>query len=360
MKKHLLLFILFAFILPLLVYVITGLLGKVYPFLISPKIRYSVIIILEFYSVACFGLYILKRNNLTKYLFFLIVVISLLIEVIVTPLRGYTFSFIPGGGGTKLCAVVTFILYFFFIQLMLKKHASNLKPQWILIACLLGSSILQVPLRLLVPNTLGTLLDWLFHLFGIFMGYFFYTSGKPVIKSGIVVISIFSCGFLYVKGYDFWRHKLSFGTFTGIVHAQSEVPVFQFTDRDGNTITKNDFTGKYTVLDFWTTSCGVCFREFPEFDKQYLKYSSNRNVAIYAVNVKLAQDNEGVSFEIISERGYSFATLQGGQSEDAKDIFGVYVYPTVIVLNKTGSIVFRGSSEKAFSFLEKELKRSTL
>jgi len=115
------------------------------------------------------------------------------------------------------------------------------------------------------------------------------------------------------------------------------------------------FTGKYTVLDFWHTSYGVCFIKFPELDEQYLKYSSNRTVDIYAANVRLPQDKEGVSFEIISDRGYSFPTLQGGQVEDAKDIFGVYGYPTAIVLNKTGSIVFRGSSEKAFSFLEKEL-----
>ena len=314
-------------------------------------------ILITLFSFFGLTIHALKRKNNRRYLFFIIMFFSFLIELITSPLRGYDILFLRGG--MKLCAVVTFILYFVFVQLMLKKYASKIKPQWILIACLLGSSILQIPFRLF-PGTLMSLPDWLFHLFGILMGYFFYISGKLAIKSGIVVISILSCGFLYVKGYDFWRHKINFGTFTGIVHDQSEVPVFQFTDRDGNIITQNDFTGKYTVLDFWTTSCGVCFRKFPEFDKQYVKYKSNRNVAIYAVNVKWPQDKEGVSFEIISDRGYSFPTLQYGEIEDAKDIFGVYVYPTVIVLNKTGSIVFRGSSEKAFSFLENELKRNTL
>ena len=79
-------------------------------------------------------------------------------------------------------------------------------------------------------------------------------------------------------------------------------------------------------------------------------------MAIYSVNVKLPRDNEGVSFQIISELGYSFPTLQFGESEDAKNIFGVYVYPTVIILDKTGVIVFRGSAERAFSFLEKVFK----
>jgi len=171
-------------------------------------------------------------------------------------------------------------------------------------------------------------------------------------------VSIVACGFLYVEGYDMWLHKLSFGTTNGIVHDSFEAPEFQFADRDGKTVTRNDFAGKYTMLDFWHTSCGVCFQKFPELEKQYAKYNSNSNVAIYSVNVKLPQDKEGVSFEIISERGYSFPVLQSGLSEDAKNMFGVTVYPTVIVLDKTGAIVFRGRLEKAISFIEKELKKN--
>ena len=241
---------------------------------------------------------------------------------------------------------------------MLKKHALKLKPHWILIACLLGTSILQVPLRLL-PGTLGTLPDWLFHLFGIFMGYFFYFSGKYV-KSGIIVVSIICCSFLYFKGYDLWLHKINFGTFTGIVKPLTEKPEFQFTDRNGNTITRKDFEGKYVVLDFWTTSCGVCFQKFPKFEEYDVKYLSSREVDLYSINVKLPRDKEGEAFSIISDIGYSFSTLQLGQLEDAESIFGVNGYPTVIVLNPQCIMIFRGNMEKAFSFLESELKKNVI
>jgi hypothetical protein len=83
-------------------------------------------------------------------------------------------------------------------------------------------------------------------------------------------------------------------------------------------------------------------------------------VAIYSVNVKLPHDKEGISFELISKNGYSFPVLQSGQLEDAKNMFGVNVYPTVIILNKTGTMVFRGSLEKAFSFVENELKKNNI
>ena len=293
-----------------------------------------------------------KRNNVQWYLFFLIVAFSLLIEIITSPLRGYV--------STQSCSVVTFTIYFLFTFFMLKKHVSKLKLQWILFACLIGCSIIRLPLHTIqFKPTLVTLLDYLFHLFGILMGYLFYISGKYV-KSGIVVTSILCCTFLYFKGYTMWRNKLNFGTFTGIVQVQVEIPKYQFANKDGNIITNQDFIGKYVILDFWNSSCGVCFREFPKFEEQYMKYSSNNDVAIFAINVKLHRDKEGVSFEIFSERGYSFPTLQYGQLEDAKNVFGVTAYPTVVVLNPDGVMVFRGDMEKAFSFVEGELKSKNL
>jgi len=345
--RLLVLFLVITFLLPLLVFVITGLLGAQYPILKFPMLRYGIGIVIALCSIVGFTFYVLKRKNIRWYLLFLIVIMSLLIEMITSPLRGYV--------STMACSVVTFVIYFVFINLILKKYSSNLKPKWILLACLIGCSLLQLPLRIVHFNsTLGTLPDFLFHLLGIFMGYLFYFSSKYV-KSGIVVASLLCCTFLYFKGYNLWLHKLNFGTFSGIVQNQAEIPNFQFTDKDGKTITNMDFVGKYTILDFWNTGCGVCFREFPQFEEQYVKYRSNNNMAIYAVNIKLPRDKEGISFEIISERGYSFPTLQG--EEGVQKIFGVEVYPTVVVLNSAGAMIFRGNKEKAFSFIESELKQ---
>ena len=351
-NKVLICFFLITFLLPLLVFAIIGSLSTQYPLLKFPLLRYGVSIVLSLCSVVGFALYILKRKNVRWYMYLLIVFFSLLIELITSPLRGYV--------NLMACAIVTFLLYFIFINLMLKKYESKLKSQWLLFACILGCIIIQLPLRIIsFSGTLGTLPDFLFHLFGIFMGYFYHIYSKYV-KLGIIVTSILCCTFLYFKGYSLWLYKLNFGTFSGIQHVNVEIPVFQFTDKDGNSITNQDFIGKYVILDFWNSSCGVCFREFPKFEEQYMKYNSNKDVAIFAVNVKLPRDREGVSFEIFSEKGYSFPTLQYGELEDAKNIFGVSVYPTVVVLNPAGIIVFCGDMEKAFSFVERTLKRNNL
>ena len=291
---------------------------------------------------------------MNKKQFFYITFLSLMIEIITSPLRGHVSS--------MACAVVTFTLYFIFTNLMLKNYTSKLKSKRILLACLVGCLIIQLPFRVIAfRGTLISFPDFLFHLFGIFMGYFFYFSGK-YIKSGIVVISIFCCTFLYFKGYDLWIHKLNFGTFSGIIQDKEQTPEFQFTSMDGNSITNTDFAEKYVILDFWNSSCGVCFREFPKFEDQYVKYQSKNNIALYSVNVLLKHEAQGSidPFKIISEKGYTFPTLQGGRVEDAKNIFGVDVYPTVIVLNPIGVMVYRGNVEGAFSFVEDELKRNIL
>ena len=282
---------------------------------------------------------------------------SFLIEILTSPLRTQAYLKYGIPVSFQLCSVVTFALFFIYINLILIKNTSKLKPQYILLACIIGCSILQLPFRMIHFNqTLISLPDFLFHLLGIFMGYFFHISGKYV-KTGIAVTSLLCCLFFYFKGYPMLIHKQDFGTFTGLQNAKAELPEFQFIDRSGNTIANQDFVGKYTILDFWQTSCGICFQEFPKFDEYYMKYNSNNRISLYAVNVKLSRDKEDVAFEAISKLEYSFPTLLLEQMEDAKNIFGVLVYPTVVVFNPQGIMVFRGDIDKAFSYVEGELKK---
>ena len=334
-----------------------GLLGVHYYFL-----RYGISAFFSLCSFAVFSLYTLKRKNIGWYLYFLIAVFSLLIELITSPLRGYQLPFIPGGGGIKLCSVVTFILYFVFIQLMLKKYTSKIKPQWILVACLLGSSILQVPIRLL-PGTLGTLPDWLFHLFGIAMGYLFYKSNKFSIKSGIVVISIIFLGLLYVKGYDMWRQKLNFGTFTGKIESKQNYDL-SFQTNSGDSLSLSDFKGKYLLLDCWYTYCGVCYQKMPKVQHLYDNYRQNPEINIFAVHCFIKKSNRnGISedyttgSEILKERGFSFPCLSIDIDNPVLKELGVNVYPTVLVFDKQSNLIFRGNIENASNYIKKLLQK---
>jgi len=348
--KLLVLFCVATFLLPIAVFVITGVLGIQHPLL-----KYSIAIASFLCSVVGFTLYVLKRRNVVWYLLFLIVVLSLLIELITSPLRGYDIFGIPGG--FRLCSVVTFALYFLFINLMLKKHASKLKPKRILLACLIGCCLIQLPLRLIHFNsTLVSLPDFLFHLFGIFMGYLFYVSGK-YLKSGIVLISLFCCIFLY-KGYDLWSHKLNFDTFTGMIAEKYQSSII-FQNDEGENINLDNLEGEYIVLDFWTSSCGVCFRKFPEVQRIYDKWRDNEQMRLYGVFCRYEKNEEtpATGTKILQEIGYTFPSLSIDIKNPILKEFGVNVYPTVLIFNnKDRTLIFRGRIEYAEKLLNKILK----
>ena len=76
--KKISIFILIAFILPLLVYIILGFFSTKYLILGLPVLKYGISIIIALCSVIGFTLYILKRKNSRWYFFILITVFSLL------------------------------------------------------------------------------------------------------------------------------------------------------------------------------------------------------------------------------------------------------------------------------------------
>ncbi|GHU68320.1 hypothetical protein FACS189413_04920 [Bacteroidia bacterium] len=202
-----------------------------------------------------------------------------------------------------------------------------------------------------MPGTLISLPDFLFHLFGIIMGYLFYKSNKTG-KTIVLTFSLIGCFFIYFKGYDMWIHKLNFGTFSGKIE-MVVTPNFQFTDEKGEMCSISDFSGKYVVVDFWFTGCGICFKKFPKVQDLYDKYKDNPSISIFSMNAKIEQDTESAAFETIQKRGYSFPVYRLNMKDSILMELGVNKYPTVLIFDKNGTAIFRGDIEKASDFINK-------
>ena len=76
-------------------------------------------------------------------------------------------------------------------------------------------------------------------------------------------------------------------------------------------------------------------------------------MAIYAVNRPMRGDTPGELFSAISTQGYTFPVLLGNQVDI--DALGVTHYPTVLILDKSGHVVFRGTLDMATKKLERLL-----
>jgi thiol-disulfide isomerase/thioredoxin len=183
------------------------------------------------------------------------------------------------------------------------------------------------------------------------MGYLFYKASK-LWRIFILAFSLISCIFIHFKGGDLWLHKLNFGTFTGKINVAA-TPDFQFTNEQGNCLSLNDFAGKYVVTDFWFTGCGVCFRKFPQVQYLYDEYKENPAIAVISINAKLKDEAGNLAFETIAKKGYSFPVYRLDMDNPILKEMKIDGYPTVLIFDKGGNIIFRGSIENASNYIKK-------
>jgi thiol-disulfide isomerase/thioredoxin len=100
---------------------------------------------------------------------------------------------------------------------------------------------------------------------------------------------------------------------------------------------------KIIVLDFWTTSCGICFKKFPDLEKYYLEFKNNPNVEFYSINVPLKRDEFSKVVKLVDDLNYEFPTLYATSIKEVENL-GIYAYPHLLIL-KNGKLRYDGRLE---------------
>jgi thiol-disulfide isomerase/thioredoxin len=101
---------------------------------------------------------------------------------------------------------------------------------------------------------------------------------------------------------------------------------------------------KIIVLDFWSTSCGICFEKFPDLEKLSNKYKTNKKVEIYAVNFPLKRDNFDSTVKILNSIGYKFNKAYALSSSEIENKLHFNTFPHLIII-KDGKIRYDGMFE---------------
>ncbi|UPQ79967.1 TlpA family protein disulfide reductase [Flavobacterium azooxidireducens] len=165
----------------------------------------------------------------------------------------------------------------------------------------------------------------------IYLAHRFYKSSllkKAITLIVVFIYSWFSATILMSNIFSYNNYKKNYEKDIAINFYDSNKEVIEFD--------KN----KIYVLDFWTTSCGICIEKFPDFDKLKKKYASNNNLEFYTVNVSLKNDDIERTKSFIENKKYSFHNLYLLSSADAIKI-NVFEYPTIIIV-KNNKIVYNG------------------
>lgn len=112
---------------------------------------------------------------------------------------------------------------------------------------------------------------------------------------------------------------------------------FVLTDYYGDTIYVDTRKGDLVVLNFWSTSCGICIEKFPEIEKLYQEFLNDPRVSFYSINIPLRRDTK----EFIYSLDEDYDTLLLFGDEALRNKLGVKGYPTMVVI-KNGVQKYHG------------------
>lgn len=123
-------------------------------------------------------------------------------------------------------------------------------------------------------------------------------------------------------------------------------PDFETRDIQGNLIRLKDFNGKFVLLDFWATWCIPCMKQIPFLKKIRKQYPSEKLTMI-----SISTDIDSSRFDsVIKKDGMNWIHIYGGNLPKR---YGITAYPTLILINNKGIIIYdEGTQDKKDILIE--------
>ena len=107
-------------------------------------------------------------------------------------------------------------------------------------------------------------------------------------------------------------------------------------------IVKGEFPDEFEkdtvyVVEFWATWCPPCRREMPDLERLGHSLDPQRFAVI---GLSVDEDEHGVR-EYLNDKGITFARFIDKDLKIARDLLGVSVYPTTILIAPDGTLIGR-------------------
>lgn len=224
-------------------------------------------------------------------------------------------------------------LFFFIATLLINKFAKKkIDLFWILGPTLIIFLITAV-YAAIVDNNAGLPIPF-FLILSVFIAIIIYRlKTNKLLFVGLYVLLLISISYLI---YPNWVHF----AFDDENPINKDFPKeLVLLDDKGNIYDLSKDKGKVIVLDLWSTSCGVCFKKFPDFEKQKNKYKNDPSLKFYTVNLALKRDSTINVKKYVKD--YSFKTLYA--DTNSWKLLENRSVPKLLIINKDFKIVYKGT-----------------
>jgi len=133
--------------------------------------------------------------------------------------------------------------------------------------------------------------------------------------------------------------------------------IFNISSRntyDGKYFTTESWKGKFYLIDFWGSWCGPCLADVPDLKKLKAEYATQLNI------LGIASDKEPNWRKAIADLDLNWVQiLNGPSSQDFVSRLNVTGFPTKILVDPEGNIVYRssGGGETSFQKIAEIIKK---
>ena len=191
-------------------------------------------------------------------------------------------------------------------------------------------------------------------IIGIILGYFLVSANNTYAKILFAAVPILISIWVFSSFSKIWQDFMIYRTF-GTGEIVKDAPNFTF-HKDDLSLNNTDFKGQTTVFFFWNTSCPYTPRYLPSLKKKQEKFSNNKAIKFYTVNIPLPRDSVKSDSIYLSKHALNIERLKGPKIENMYKVFGQAPIPLTMILNPEGKIVYWGNIDKIDHTLNKLIR----
>ena len=276
----------------------------------------------------------MKSLNIKGY--FIIFLCSAIVDILVSSIRAIDLN---------TAIILDGCIFAFFTYIVLSKYSHSSRNAFLItLSIFTGAIILDLPSRIFhFESTKSSFLNMLISQMMIIFSFLFYLFKNKILLFSFITI----WGYLVFIVQPKWKEYVAYGKL------ESNVNISQFKlDASDSSFDFETIGTKYVLLDFWSSTCGICFKKFPKLQELYDKFKENENVLIASVFITHENENYSDGTKLLREDGYTFPVIGCTDWKSSLiSTLGIDGVPTVIILNENKEVIFRGSIEFAESKL---------
>lgn len=121
---------------------------------------------------------------------------------------------------------------------------------------------------------------------------------------------------------------------THLFDSGAKMPWFRARDMNNTMVDTRKLTGKILVVNFWFIACPSCRKEIPSLNKLADAYANDTGIVFLSVALDAARPLS----KFVEKQPVSFRLLHSGNA--AAQRCGIYIYPTNIIVNRAGEVVY--------------------